>query len=154
LAEKSVLDGKVVLLVPVSFDLMSEEIMRTKYPAEQRPTIVYTNESGSVNVALNYTDTPLTIGQLPETHHAVESMFQNLYPSAEWFRSDLVEINGHPFALLDLRTPAVDTEIRNIMVMTPLEGQQLLVSFNTVSELEDEWVPIGNQIIDTIEIID
>ena len=55
LEERSVLGGKVVLLLPVTFELMGEEMLRLKYPAERRPTVVYTNPAGSVNVALNHT---------------------------------------------------------------------------------------------------
>ena len=37
---------------------MSQDLLRVKYPSSQRPTLVYSNASGSINLAPNHTDTP------------------------------------------------------------------------------------------------
>ena len=152
LEERSILGGKVDLLLPVDFALMDEEMLQFKYPYERRPTIVYTNPDASVNVAVNHTQNPVELADIPELHKAMEALFQNLYPSAEWFSSGLIQIDGKPFFMLDLRTPAVDTEIRNLMIGTSFEGRILLFTFNTTRELETTWVPIGNKILKSIRI--
>lgn len=55
LETKSLLNDKIELKVPKEFVIMSEELMKLKYPSERRPTLVYSNESGEINVALNLT---------------------------------------------------------------------------------------------------
>ena len=77
---------------------------------------------------------------------------KNLYPSAEWFRSEIRTINGRQFFLLDLRTPAIDTEVRNILLGTSLDDRFLLMSFNVTKELEKEWLPTGNKIVESITV--
>ncbi len=70
----------------------------------------------SVHLALNHTANPLQSDQLAEVHQAMETMFKRLYRSAIWFQRGLTTINGRAFFLLDLRRPALDTEIRNRMM--------------------------------------
>jgi hypothetical protein len=41
---------------------------------------------------------------------------------------------------------------RNTIVGTSLEGRLLIVSFNTTVPLEKEWLPVGTQIIQSIEV--
>ena len=151
-SEKAELGGKVRLLIPKTFQLMSEEMLKIKYPTERRPNIVYTNESGSVNVALNYTKNRMPAGQLAAFHKSMETALKKLHPSAEWFRSEVAKINGREFMVLELRTPAIDTEVRNIMLGTSVDDRLLLISFNVVKELEGEWLPAGNKIVESIHI--
>ena len=153
LVTRIVLGGKVEMLLPSSFEPMGEEMLRLKYPSRRAPTEVYTNETGSVNVALNHTKDRLKAEQIPPFHKSLEDIFRRLYPSARWYRSELTQINGRQFVLLGVRTPAIDTEVRNIMIGTSVDDRFLLISFNVVQELEDEWLAIGNKIIQSVKII-
>ncbi len=152
LETRSLLGGAVEVLVPAGFDVMSDELLRFKYPSERRPTLVYTNAAGSVNLALHHTPTPLQPAQLAQVHAAMEAMFKQAYPSAVWFQSGLIEINGRAFFLIDFRTPALDTEVRNMLVGTALRGRLLLISFNATKGLEARWVPVGRQILASIRL--
>jgi hypothetical protein len=153
LVTRVVLDGRVEMLLPSSFELMSEEMLKLKYPSGKPPTQVYTNEAGSVNVALNHTNDRLKAGQIPEFRKYLEDVFRRTYPSARWYRNEVTEINGRQFVLLDVRTPAVDTNVRNIIVGTSVDDRLLLVSFNVVQDLEGEWLAVGNKIIQSVKII-
>lgn len=152
LATRSLLGGAVEMLIPTGFQPMREALLKRKYPAERRPTVVLANESGSVSVALNHTRDRLSPAQLPDAHRALEQMFRRLYPSAVWFRSGLVDVNGRKGILLELRTPAIDTEIRNLMLATPVDDRALLVSVNMTKELEDEWLETANRILGSVTI--
>jgi hypothetical protein len=154
LETRRVLDGKVTLLLPVAFEVMGNDMLSIKYPAERRPTLVFTNPDGSVNVALNHTQNRAGPDDIPALLDAVTGMFRNLYPSARWYRSEVVQIGGRRFFLLDLRTPAIDTEIRNLMVGTSLDGRLLFITFNVTRELEAAWLAIGEAIIRSIRIAD
>ncbi len=152
LTPKVLLGGTVQVLVPAGFAPMSEALLRVKYPSSQRPTLVYSNPSGSVNLALNHTANPLQPNQLAEVHQVMEATFKRLYPSAVWFQSGLTTINGRAFFLLDLRTPALDTEIRNLMVGTSLQGRLLLISFNVTKPREARWLPTAKKILASIKV--
>ncbi len=152
LEERRLLDNKIKILMPESFVLMNEEMLKLKYPSERRPTLVYTNTTGAVNVVINHTSNRITLEQLPELKVRMETTFKNLYPSATWFRNELIEREGRKCFLFDFRTPAIDTEVRNIMLGTSLEDRFLIITFNSTKELEKIWIPIGTQIIESVKI--
>jgi hypothetical protein len=152
LETRPLLGGIVKMLVPTAFRPMPEEMLKLKYPMERRPTLVLSNEAGSVSLALKHTRNTLQDEQLAEAHRTFERMFRNLYPSAHWYRSELITLNGRRFALLELRTPAIDTEIRNLMLMTSVDGRLLLISANMTKELEGEWLDVANRMIRSITL--
>lgn len=154
LVTAALLNGKLDLSLPKDFRLMGEEMLRLKYPSERRPTSVYTNTDGSVNIAVNHTQNSLKSDQLAEFHEDMEQMMKNLYPSAEWFRSELTTINGREFFVLEFRTPAIDTQIHNVMLVTSLDERMLLVSCNATVEVEDVWAATFKRIIQSIRIVE
>jgi hypothetical protein len=152
LIERSILDGKASIAVPAAFSLMSDEMRRIKYPNENRPAIVYTDERGAVNVAVNLTALSVSPDQLEATHENVAANFRNLYPSAAWYESRLFEREGQRFFVIDLMTPAIDTEVRNMMLGTSCRGRLLVVSFNVMRELAPAWIETGRKILSSLKI--
>jgi len=152
LAERALLDGAVSVLIPESFSLMSEELLRLKYPSERRPTVVFSNERGSVNLAANLTANAVRPEQIVELHKAMEGTFKNLYPSATWYRSEVITQDGRRYFVLDLLTPAIDTQIRNIMYGTSFKGRLLMFSFNVTRELEKSWLEVGQRMLSSVRI--
>lgn len=55
LEKKVLFKDKVIILVPKEFGFMPEEMLKIKYPSAQRPTLVYSDEDGKVNVAFSHT---------------------------------------------------------------------------------------------------
>jgi len=152
LETKSLLNDKVELKIPKDFDIMSEELMKLKYPSERRPTLVYSNESGGINVALNLTQNQASQQLIPAYQDNFVQTFKNLYPSAEWKDSGVKMINGKKVGFIELVTPAMDTEIYNLMFFTDLDGKLLLCTFNCTKESIDEWTPIAKEIMNSMKI--
>ena len=152
LEKKSLLNDQVELKVPKDFGIMSEELMKLKYPSERRPTLVYSNASGSINLALNHTQSEASQQLLPEFKDYFVQVFTNLYPSAERKGSGLKTINGKEVGYVEFISPAIDTEIYNLIFFTDLDGRLLLCTFNcTINNLE-EWEPIGKEIFNSLKI--
>ena len=149
---KVLLDGKVQVLIPASFAPMSPEMIRIKYPSAQRPSLVYTNASGSVNLAMSHTVSSVQPNQLGEVHKVMEATFKRVHPSATWFQSGRTTINGRPYFLIDFRTRAIDTEVRNLMVGTSLQGRLLVITFNVTKQREAHWLPIARKILASIKV--
>lgn len=152
LETKSFLDNSVELMIPTDFDLMSEELLKIKYPSERRPTLVYSNESGGINVALNLTKNKASQELIPVYSDNFVQTFKSLYPSAEWKDSGVKTINGRKVGFLELVTPATDTEIYNLMFFTDLDGKLLLCTFNCTKKSIDEWTPTAKEIMNSLKI--
>ena len=154
LASRTFLDGRVTLLIPVGFEPMAEEMLELKYPSGRRPTLVFTNPAGSVNVALNHTQNVASDADIPSLHRSMERVLRRIHPTAEWHDSKTGHRNGMHYFLLDFVTPALDTDIRNMIFATPLDGRMLLISFNCVVDLQLRWVPFGQEIIESIALVE
>jgi len=139
LEKRKILNDKVEILLPKEFDVMSEDMMKLKYPSERRSTLVYTNETGGINVAFNHTTSKATQQQIDAYKDSFIKMFKNLYPSAEWKETGAKEINGRKVGYMELITPAIDTEIYNLMFFTDLDGRLLLCTFNCVEKEQKNW---------------
>jgi len=154
LVQRTALAGKVSLLIPEDFGPLKPEIMAVKYRQEERPTEVLSNERGTINVAFGHTQSPISPAQIREAYPQMERQIKATYPTARWNRSELVEREGRSYFMLDFWAPAADTETRNIMLGTSVDGRFLLVSFNVTRELEKEWGAIGERIMNSVRVIE
>ena len=118
---------------------MPEEMIELKYPSGNRPALVYSNESGTVNLAFSYTPNPLTQDGLPELKEQMIRVFKALYPSADWRSEGMELVNGRKVAYLELVTPAADTRIYNLLFFTDVGGRALLCTFNCPEEQSGDW---------------
>jgi hypothetical protein len=149
---KSLLNDKVELKIPLDFEIMSDEMIQTKYPSANRPTLVYTNKSGGINVALNLTQHQANQNIISSYKDTFVQSFKNAYPSAVWKDSGVKEINGRKVGYIELVTPAIDTEIYNLVFFTDLEGKLLLCTFNCTKKDTRDWIPIANEIMNSLKI--
>jgi hypothetical protein len=130
---------------------MNAETLALKYPsAGHRPSEVYTNERGTINVALNHTQNKATEANLPDVKKAMETQF-NRAPFT-FIKSELKEMNGSQFVILEFISPAVDTKIYNLMAIASLEGRLVMTTFNCTEAERKEWEPVGKKIISSITL--
>ena len=126
-------------------------MLSLKYPMEGRqPTEVYTNESGSVNIALNHTDNPASQNQLPQFKQLLERQFYQ--PQIDFINSEIMAINGRDFIVMEFITPAADSKIYNLMFITSLENRLLLGTFNCIIKELPVWQAKGKEIINSVKV--
>jgi len=152
LEQKSLLGGRLSVLIPAGFTPLSPEMLQLKYPTTNPPKLAYSNEAGTVNVTLSPLPIPTTPAQVPDAHRGVEAQMRAAYPQATWYGSELITLHGRQWFLLDVQTPAADAPVRNLVAGTSHDGQLLVVSFNTLAKLESDWLAVGRQIIQSLQI--
>lgn len=152
LEKKTVLKNKVEILIPKDFEIMSDEIMRLKYPSERRPTLVYSDKTTGINVAFNHTTNKATQSQIVAYKNSMVSTFKNLYPSAKWIGEGVKLINGRKVGYLELVTPAVDQKIYNLIFFSDLDGRLLLSTFNCVEKKQKDWQGSAHQIMQSLKL--
>ena len=151
LKERRVLNGKVTLLLPLDFTQMDESTLLVKYPnTANRPTEVYTNDKGSVNIAFNHTPNPISEQELNQVQTAIQQQL-SATNGVEILKTDKLTSNNSEFLTIEFMSNAIDTKIYNTMFITVLDGKLLLGTFNcTINEL-NEWKPISKKMIGSIE---
>jgi len=141
--------GKFKMKIPKDFEVMSEEYLELKYPTDNRPKLVYTNEDGSINFAFNLDSAYLDDEKLTDYVSTVESLFSKTGYSVN--RMDY-EANGIKFYTLTLKTPAIDSVIYNYMTIFSIDGHLMVISFNCIDEYTDEWSDVSKFVIQSIKI--
>ena len=152
LSSRNVLDGKLELLLPKEFDLMSKELLEVKYPDVNRPTVVYSNGDGTVSIAINHTANAISYKELPQVLPAFEQQFNSIFPDIKWHKKELTKINKQDFIILQFETPAADMEIYNSMAITSLDGRMLMVSFNCPADALSQWKSRAAEIVGSIKV--
>ena len=151
LSRKTVLSGKATMLIPEGFELMDVEMLASKYPQTgHQPTEVYTNEEGTINIALNYTQNKAEEKDLSGVKKTMESQFNQ--PTIEFNQSSMQEINGRKYIQLEFVTPAVDSRIYNFIQITSFEGRLAMFTFNCTGNYRKAWEATGKKIMQSIEM--
>lgn len=154
LIKTSVIKNKVSILIPKNFSYMSEEMIKAKYPMETRPTLVYSDKNGTVNVAVNSTPHKARSGDIKQYKDIFEQTFKNTYPSAKWISSGVKDIKGKKTGYLELVTPAIDTEIYNLIFFTDLDGKLLMCTFNCMIKDMKKWKGAAHKIMESLTVIE
>ena len=153
LVDKKVLANKLSIQIPKDFVLMSEDMLNVKYPAtSRRPTEVYTNEAGSINIALNYTQNQITLEDLPEMEKVLKNQFIST-AGITFSSSEIKSINGQKFVIFDFYSKTVDAKIYNLMFVTSLNNRMLIGTFNCTEEHFSHWKLIGQKIINSLRVL-
>ena len=154
LQPQTVLKDKLSLLLPEGFTPMDDQMLKIKYPNQKAPSLVYSNENGTVNIAINHTQDRLLPSQLAELHRKMDPAIRQQYPSATWQFSGFQHHHGREWCQLEFQSPAIDTTIHNMMVATSVDNRMLLVSFNVTDELAADWLEPGREIIKSLQVKD
>jgi len=137
----------------ITFFVLSASILSISFwQTTNRPTIVFTNESGSINVALNLTANSASQEHLPQFKEALHNTFKQAYPSATWKGSGINTINDKKVGYLEVVTPAIDTEVYNLIFFTDVNSKLLLCTFNCTLQYLEEWQSIGHEIMNSLKV--
>ncbi|MBD2715506.1 hypothetical protein KBK19_10705 [Microvirga sp. STR05] len=153
LEKRQILDGKVEILIPGCFTEMDPEMLQLKYPSAQRPREVFTDERGATNVAFNWTQNKADQAALPAYEKALYSALQKAQPNATWYGHGLRTIHGRQVGYLEMLTPAIDTEIYNLMFFTDVEGRLLIVTFNCVKKDLEVYKASAQRIMASLQVV-
>ncbi|MBC8151497.1 MAG: hypothetical protein H7Z72_01165 [Bacteroidetes bacterium] len=149
---KKIYANKVEILLPKGFALMSDAIKRSKYPAANRPDLVYADSDGNVNVAFNHTQNKATQAQMGAMTESLSASLKKAYPTAKFSGTGVSTINGRKVGYCELVTPAIDQEIYNLIFFTDLDGRLLLCTFNCTVSKRGEWQPVAKRIFNSLTI--
>ncbi len=152
--ERKLLDEKIILRLPKDFWIMPPETVALKYPAERRPGLVYTNETGTVNITFSHTQTTLENDGVQRFRDYIIKTIRKIQPAVEWVADGLKNINEKNIGYFEFIAPALDTNIYNFLSVTELNKQALIINFNCPEEEMDEWRPIAKGILDTLATVE
>ncbi|MDB5052140.1 MAG: hypothetical protein JWM44_190 [Bacilli bacterium] len=147
----SLFSKKVEILIPKGFKVMSKEDAKLKYPSDNRPNLIYTDATGSINVAFSNTSNKVSNDKITETKSQMKAAFENVYPEATWYKDDVIKIHDKQVGYFELLTPGMDTEIYNLIFFAELNGKLFMTTVNCKKDQMDKWRPIASEIMKSIQ---
>lgn len=136
--EQSLIDGKATISLPAELSLMPDDMKKLKYPTANPPQEVYSNERGTVSVAVAARPYPgtTTIKDLTAASAAGLNKAGNV---ADWHKIGLRTIDGREFGVLEFTSKAADTTIYNHIYLTKRGDELLVFTVNSTTGLLEEW---------------
>lgn len=133
--------------IPTEFKIMSDEIVNVKYPNGNAPSLVYTNDKTTINVALVMNDVIMKNSQIEEYVKTMESTYKNYSKDV---KLNFWERNNHKIGEMEFTTEGSDTEIYNHIIAFSVKDKLRLVNFNCTKEQMNEWQKVSKFIMDSI----
>lgn len=133
--------------IPSEFKIMSDEIVNVKYPNGNAPSLVYTNDKTTINVALVMNDVTMKNSQIEEYVKTMESTYKNYSKDV---KLKFWERNNHKIGEMEFTTEGLDTEIYNHIIVFSVNDKLRLVNFNCTKEQMNEWQKVSKFIVDSI----
>jgi hypothetical protein len=152
LEKRRVLDEKIEILIPKEFKIMDSEMLDLKYKGQNKPTLVFTDEDGAVNIAFSHLPNTASDDIVEAYKNSIKNSFKKSFPNATWKGDGVKEINGRKVGYIKLVTDAIDQKVFNSLFITHCEGKLLIGTFNCTEKLLPKWEKVSEEIIESLVI--
>lgn len=140
-------DDKFRLKIPTAYKTLSEEEVKDKYGSES-PTVVYANDQNNINVVVSTTDNAISNDQIKEYLDAMKTV---LGLGGEIIGTDYYQVGDHNVATIELSSNSAEGNYYNHMMFFSLDGKLVIVTFNCNKDLKDDYQPVGNFILKSLD---
>jgi hypothetical protein len=117
---------------------MSDEMKRVKYPTNNPPQEVLTDERGTVNIGASIRPMP-TGATLDDMVKATATAIGRMRNIPTWHDKGTTTINGREFGFLEFTGLTVDTEVYSYIYFTFESDQVVLLTVNSTMSKLPEW---------------
>ena len=139
-------DEKFYIKVPKDFKQLDYETILKKYSGEV-PKIVFSSEDTKINIAISQTSNDMKDNQIKAY---IEYMEKLLKDNSDVIETKCYEVDNHTIGKIKLISEAEDTNIYNNMICFSYNDKLVIITFNCTEDLKDEWVNIGDFVIDSL----
>lgn len=143
--------GKIAVVLPKDFTLMTPEAAAIKYPSIHRPEIIYSNAMGTVNFAFSHKAEAIAIFQLKTCAAQFKEAIKRTNPAIIFYESGEMPVGKTELHYFDFQSFSFDMQTYNLMYISIIENKVLHGVFNCPAKFADEWKPIVRQILGTID---
>jgi hypothetical protein len=149
--ERLLLDGSISMCIPEEFEIMNQEQVQIKYPAEDRPQYVYTNDDTTVNLTFSIEEGEIGNEEIEEVRNLLSKQMQKLYPASKIEDLEVLEVQDKIIGCFSFEVPLVDGDVYNFMFFMALKNGLLMGTFNCSVFDKKQWSPILKQMLMTVK---
>lgn len=144
-------EGNVQVMLPDTFIDMPELLASVKYPSQQRPQVIKTGATGTVNFCFNLFIAPIQVDQIENAALTFRSILQRTQPSLIQMEQKNINLEKNCISWFDFRSFSLDEQIYNLLFVTSIGGKLMNGTMNCPAPLMRAWKPIMQQVVLSIE---
>jgi hypothetical protein len=119
---------------PKGYTQLSVQEIGTKFPSGSGPGFAIGNERRTTTIAYELKSLAVSDEQLIAILPGVAEQMEKAIPGLKWIENGIISLDGRPCIYLEMTSEAKDTDIHNIMLMTPQQSGFLVFNFNSTRE--------------------
>ena len=163
--KKTALTPGVSMLMPTDFTLMNDDMLAKKYFSPKKPTAMYTNPSGEVDLGVNFTNNYWREQDIPMLKDLYKGSLRANYTKVDFLQEKVVTINKRNFVVLEFvgivsdddgKTNALGRKNQisnyNYLMYTVVENRIVVVNFNCPTKYQQEWQVLLPKIMSSVKI--
>ena len=133
--EKISIPGSTVSLdAPAGFTPLTAAEIAVKFPRTTPPGYVVGNARRSTSIAYDLKPQAIKDAELEKGLEVFGTLMGRVVANVVWKRKEIIQMAGQRWIFLEMTSSAIDTDIYNIMLITPFEGKMLIFNFNSTKE--------------------
>lgn len=160
---KVTLTPGISMLMPENFSLMPDDVLARKYLSTKKPTAMYSDPSGEIDLGVNITNHFWQEKDIPMLKDLYKSSLRAAYTRVEFLTEEIRTINKRKFVVLEFIGIVEDEKEGiagkrsaisryNYMMYTVVESRIVVVNFNCPTKYKATWQPIVPQIMQSVKI--
>jgi hypothetical protein len=150
-APKSLLDGKLSMILPTDFqEILPEKI----YKPEFKPNLLLTDESGAIQITIIHTQKEVaTDAEVLTYKNEVRQILRMVNSSLEWSEDGVKELQGKKLYFFEFITPMLGMAVYNLTFFLNLDQRVLSGSLVCNDQKTKSWKPVFRQMVDSLRVI-
>jgi len=154
-SERFIISGKLYMTIPSEFVMMAPEAAKIKYPNENRPAIILTNEDGTINITFSFTTDELedVDDNVEVARNQLARTMVRMNPAYKTISKSVIN-EGIKIGYFDFVSPVLDGEIYNLTFIFALQGKLVLGCFNCLYSDSEAWLEVAQQMLRSIRVVD
>lgn len=150
--EKKIMDGSLSMMLPSEFQIMDESLARAKYPDEDRPDYIYTNEDTTVNLTFSLDNSGVIHDdEVEEVKDILKNQIKRLYPGTKMEDSKPIKTDEKNVSYFFFEIPLIDGNLFQLMFFMEHKNQLIMGAFNCGIYQKKQWKPLILQMLKTLK---
>lgn len=138
--------------VPDEFTALSQSLIDRKWPLRNAPRFAVGTPTGSTTIAYDLKDQDISRLDPDELRKKLETVFERMVPGIRWIDRRVINRAGRKWIFFEMSSHALDTDIHNLILISPLGRQMLVFNFNSTRAEIGRYRPLFIRSILSIRI--
>lgn len=164
--QQSIFDNKIKISIPAEFNDIQEEYAKMKYPMENRPKIIKSNDTTDVNICFNIMPEKINHDNIKQFTNKLQKLIKRVNPTNVFYETKYINLDGNckdnlydiedaekdrvEISFFDFRSTALDDILYNINAFVFLENEVIFIVCNCIYKDNEKWKPVFVEILKSI----